>query len=156
MKRTDITNLFPDATDDQIKTLMDINGADVNKVKAQLQETSAELQSVTEELQKLKENNPADELEKAVTKANQLQEELDGIKRADEIRSIREKVAKDLKIPTELLTGETEDDCKAQATAILSFARPTGYPQVRDGGEVRTTGTKTTRDQFSEWFDAQM
>ena len=40
-------------------------------------------------------------------------------------------------VPAELLSGDTEESCTAQAQAILKFAQP-GYPSVRDGGEVAT------------------
>ena len=36
MKRTDITELFPDATAEQIDKLMDLNGQDINKAKGEL------------------------------------------------------------------------------------------------------------------------
>ena len=38
-------------------------------------------------------------------------------------------------VPAGLLSGASEEDCTAQAQAILEFARP-GYPSVRDGGEA--------------------
>ena len=34
MKREEIKTIFPDATDEQLKSVLDINGADVEKVKA--------------------------------------------------------------------------------------------------------------------------
>lgn len=93
------------------------------------------------------------ELQKATEKANALQAELDGIKKANSIRELREKVAKEKNIPASLLTGETEEECTAQADAILSFAKPNAYPVVKDSGEVRGTGKKSTRDQFKEWME---
>lgn len=95
------------------------------------------------------------ELQKATEKAKALQDELDAFKKAESLRTMREKVAHDTGIPVNLLTAESEDACKEQAKQILEFSRPSGYPQVRDGGEVRTSGKKSTRDSFAEWFNNQ-
>ena len=96
------------------------------------------------------------ELQKATDKAKALQEKLDALTKASEIQKVREKIATEMKIPANLLTGDTEDDCKAQAQAILDFAKPTGYPTVKDGGEVGHVGGGSTRDQFAEWFNDQI
>ena len=45
---------------------------------------------------------------------------------------------------------------KAQADAILAFAKPNGYPKLPDGGEVRPGTTSTTRDHFKEWVADQL
>ena len=37
MKRTDITEIFPEATKEQIDKLMGINGADINSAKAEVE-----------------------------------------------------------------------------------------------------------------------
>ena len=95
------------------------------------------------------------ELQKATERATALQGELDALKNAEKIRVMREKVAHDTGVPVTLLTGDSEDACKEQAKNILEFSRPAGYPNVKDGGEVRTTGKRTTRDSFAEWFNNQ-
>ena len=95
------------------------------------------------------------ELQKATEKAKALQDELDAFKKAESLRTMREKVAHDTGVPVTLLTAESEDACKEQAKQILEFSRPSGYPQVKDGGEVRTSGKKSTRDSFAEWFNNQ-
>ena len=95
------------------------------------------------------------ELQKATEKAAALQKQLDALTKANDIRQVRDKVAKDLKVPAELLTGEDEPTCTAQAKAILAFAKQE-TPEVRDGGEVTTSGTRTTADQFAEWVDKAM
>lgn len=155
MKRTDITNLFPEATDEQVKALMDINGADINRVKEQLKEATSQLAEATSQLEAMKNSNTEEELAHERERAQKLADELNGIKTAEKIRGIREKVSKELNVPADLLTAETEEDCTAQANAILSFARPAGYPQVRDGGEVSKTGNLSTRQQFADWFNGQ-
>lgn len=55
--------------------------------------------------------------------------------------------------PAELLTGDTEEACTAQAQAITAFAntqQPAGYPNVRDGGTPLHLPTQAnTADAFS-------
>lgn len=83
-----------------------------------------------------------------------LRKELDEYKTAESIRQIRAKVAAEMEIPENLLTGNTEEDCKAQASAIKAYARP-AYPSVRDGGEPQNTQGQSTRQQFADWLNAQ-
>ena len=92
------------------------------------------------------------ELQKATDKADKLQKELDGLKRDQAIRAIRAKVAGEKGIPEALLTADTEEACAEQADAILAFANPSGYPNVRDGGEVKANGKKTTAEMFADWL----
>lgn len=94
------------------------------------------------------------ELQKAVERANNLEAELNGLKKSETVRQTREKIANETGIPAHLLTGETEEDCKAQAEAIKAFAQPSGYPQVKDGGEVPKTSGGSTKQQFAEYFSA--
>ena len=90
-------------------------------------------------------------MQKANEKAAKLQEQLDTLTRANTLRELRSKVAAATGVPAELLSGDTEESCTAQAQAILKFAQP-GYPSVRDGGEVRNKPTGSTRQQFADWF----
>ena len=51
---------------------------------------------------------------------------------------MRERIASEMGVPADLLRGSSEEDLKAQAAAILDYAKskvPT-YPNVKDGGEV--------------------
>lgn len=114
-----------------------------------------ELKNKAAEYDKLAEANKT-ELQKATDKANALQAKLDAMNKASKIQEVRKKVATEMKIPANLLTGETEEDCKAQATAILEFAKPSGYPNVQDGGEANNSGKTSTRDQFAEWLNSQI
>ena len=91
------------------------------------------------------------ELEKATERANNLEAELTALKKADEVRTMRENVANETGIPVHLLTGATEDECKAQAEAIKAFAQPGGYPKVKDGGEIpKPNGS--TKQQFADFM----
>ena len=124
MKRDEVKALFPDATDEQIDKLMALNGADINKAKGDLDTVKAQLKTAQTELSGLKAQNDQDALTAAQEKAAELQAKLDAIEKDASVRALRAKVSKETKVPAELLTGETEDDCKKQADAILAFANP--------------------------------
>ena len=93
------------------------------------------------------------EIQKMTEKASKLEEELNQMKKAESIREMRAKVSQATGIPANLLTAETEEECQAQADAIKAFAKPSGYPAVRDAGEVPSTSKGTTAQQFAEWFN---
>lgn len=150
MKRDDITALFPDATAEQIDKLMGINGNDINKAKGDLENIKSQLATALADNEQLKNQTNTEELVQAKQLASDLKKELDGMKAAESLRVIREKVAAEKKVPVSLLTGETEEDCASQADSILAFAKPT-YPRVADGGEVSINTKSATRDQFAEW-----
>ncbi len=95
------------------------------------------------------------ELQKAQEKASSLETELNEMKAAKKITEIRSKVAKETGVPAELLHGNDEETCKAQADAIKKFAGPS-YPNVLDGGEPNKPPAGKTRDQFATWFDETM
>ena len=140
MKRTDITELFPEATKEQIDKLMGINGADINAAKAELDTLR---QQLTDQSGK--------DLKKAQDQIATLTAELNGMKTAETIRLTREKVASEKKIPMNLLTGETEEACVKQADEILAFASPK-YPVIKDAGEPHgAPNGASTRDQFADW-----
>ena len=69
MKRTDITKLFPDATDEQINALMDLNGSDINAAKRGVDELKAQLTATKADLENSQKAATAaasaDELKKA-------------------------------------------------------------------------------------------
>lgn len=146
MKRTDITQLFPDAPKETIDKLMDLNGADVNAAKAEVENLKAQLA----EAQK---NKAGEELQKAQQQITQLQTELDGMKAAETIRLTREKVAGEKKVPAHLLTGETEEACAKQADELLAYVQSSkAYPPLPDGGEVPRTPSSTPKQKFAEWL----
>ena len=49
---------------------------------------------------------------------------------------MRNEVSTATGVPANLLTGSTKEECEAQAQAINAYAKPAGYPAVKDGGEV--------------------
>lgn len=111
-----------------------------------------ELKAKADKYDELEEANKS-ELQKAIESRDALQTELDAIKSANAIREIRSKVAEETGVPANLLTADTEESCKEQAEAILGFAKPNTYPNVRDGGEVMKVGKPTTRQQFADWAE---
>lgn len=147
MKRTDITDLFPEAPKEAIDKLMDLNGADVNAAKS-------EIDSLRQQLAEAQNNQGGEELKKAQQQISQLQKELDGMKAAETIRLTREKVAGEKKVPVHLLTGETEEACAKQADELLAYVQSSkAYPTLPDGGEVHNPPKPTTKQQFKEWLD---
>lgn len=83
--------------------------------------------------------------------------ELDALKQANSLRDLRTKVSRDTGVPASLLTGETEDACRAQAAAIVAYAESVApeappYPIICDGGEIPVPQSKMA--QFEEWVDA--
>lgn len=136
MKRADITGLFPEATEEQINALMGINGADINRAKQGADDLRTQLSSANAELESLRKS--AEDLTTAQSRVQELEAELNGLKAAQTISEMRGKVAKSTGVPAELLTGETEEACTAQAQGILDFAK---YPSVPDGGEAHGGGS---------------
>lgn len=109
-----------------------------------------ELKSKASRLDELEEASKT-ELEKEREKAKKLQAELDGIRRAEEVRTIRETVAKETGIPANLLTAEDDAGCREQAEAIRAFAVPAAYPTVKDGGDPQHLSGRATRDEFAQF-----
>lgn len=104
----------------------------------------------------MEEANKTD-LQKEKERADDYQEKYEALKRSVDVQQIRAKVAAETGVPANLLSAETEEECTAQANAILSFAKPDKYPDVKDAGEVRNVGgNKKTRDQFADWFGKQL
>ena len=112
------------------------------------------LKAKASKLDELEEANKS-ELQKATERANSLEAELNELKKANEVRAMREEVANETGIPTNLLTGSTEEECKAQAEAIKAYATPNGYPKVKDGGEIpKPNGS--TKQQFADFMSTIM
>ena len=116
-------------------------------------EKYADYEALKEKATKLDEIEEASktELQKATERAEKLESELTQLKRAEEIRQIRDKVATATGVPASLLSGETEESCTEQAKAIMSFKASSSYPTVKDGGELQTTVKGTAKQQFAEW-----
>ena len=90
-----------------------------------------DLKAKAEEYDKQQEASKS-ELQKAQEKFAKLQAKIDSMEKQEKVRQIRSKAAKDSGVPEELLTGEDEEACKAQAEAILKFAKGNKYPGVKE------------------------
>ena len=148
MKREDITKIFPDATKEQLDSIMAINGSDIQKAKAGSEDLKNQLAEANEKLEQ--QNASAAELERL----KGVEEELNQLKEANSLREMREKVSKATGIPIDLLRGETEEECTAFAGLIRDFAKPAVYPAAPIGGEPGGAGkAPTTAEQFAEWSE---
>lgn len=97
MKREEIKTIFPEATDEQLKAVMDLNGADVEKVKgkitaleAEIKEKKEALDNLSTEFNALKESNATAEDYKAKFEALQ-NENAEKAKQAEADRVAKEK-----------------------------------------------------------------
>ena len=111
-----------------------------------------ELKQKAAEFDKLQEANKT-ELQKATERAEKAEKEIADMKQANSIREIRSKISKETGVPENLLTGNTEDDCKTQAEAIKAYATPKNNFNLPDGGEASGTHKQTAAEQFGEWFN---
>lgn len=91
MKRDDISKLFPDATDEQISALLDINSKDIGKAKGDAGKIQTDLDAANEALKEAQ--NTIAALEAAKGDAEALQKQIDEYKAADEKRKADEKAA---------------------------------------------------------------
>lgn len=99
MKREEIKAIFPDATDEQLKSVMDLNGADVEKAKSkvtaletELKEEKADKEKINTEFEALKTANASGEDWKAKFEALQA-ENVAKEKQAEADRILAEKNA---------------------------------------------------------------
>ena len=90
MKREQITELFPNATKEQIDKIMSLNGADINSAKGELDTLKGQLSTAQGELEKLKKasQQEPDKLKEAADAIKALQTELAGMKQAETLRAI--------------------------------------------------------------------
>ena len=129
---------------------------DVNRIVAKRVAKYADYDELKQKAAKFDEQVEAgkSELQKATEKASSLQAELDALKQAEAIRTMREEVASAKGVPAKLLTGKTAEECEAQAADLLAWAQKSnsGYPKVPDGGDP--TSTKPAREQFADWLNS--
>lgn len=94
-----------------------------------------------------------DDLKAKASQYDTAKAQLDALNSANARRDMIARVAAATGCPAELLTGDTEEACTAQAQAITAFAKsqqPAGYPNVKDGGTPMHLPTQAnTADSFS-------
>ena len=138
---------LPDAA---IDAIMAENGKDINAAKAEVKQMEKDLEKAKADLAAAKNGDP-EELQKAKDEAAQYKNELDGMKLAESLRVMREKVSKAKNIPVYLLTGDTEELCNAQADQILAFAKVPAAPNLPNPGEPGGAAKPNTAQQFADW-----
>ena len=128
---------------------------DVNRIVAKRVAKYSDYETLKEKAAKYDEAEEANksELQKATERADSLQAELNAMKNAEQLRTLREEVSNERGVPANLLTGTTKEECEAQAEQLLNWANPNSYPSVPDGGEPVGAAKKSTRDQFAEHFN---
>lgn len=82
----------------------------------------------------------------------------DALQKDIDTRNARDKVSAETGVPASLLTGDTEEACKAQADAILKWrGDQPKYPSGAGvGGDPSGAGGGSTREQFAEWASAAL
>lgn len=94
-----------------------------------------------------------DDLKAKASQYDTTKAQMDALNSANARRDMIARVAAATGCPAELLTGDTEEACTAQAQAITAFAKsqqPAGYPNVKDGGTPMHLPTQAnTADSFS-------
>ena len=99
MKRTDIKNLFPDATEEQISALLGINGTDINHARQGSDDLRTQLNTANQELETLRGNQES--LTTAQNRVSELEAELNGLKAAQTLNELRGKVSKATGVPAD-------------------------------------------------------
>ena len=131
MKREDIKKIFPDATEEQLKGLLDINTADIGKAKGELEAVKADLE---------KANGTLKEYETTIADMKKSAEGNEDFKKKFE--ELEQRIA-DEKAAAETNKGKGDKDILAALTQdkeyfakdparVPAFSRGTGFA----GGEV--------------------
>lgn len=113
----------------------------------------ADYESLKEKAGKYEElkNSSKTETEKMEEKMAELEKQLNTFTKEKTVGQIRDKVAAEMKVPANLLTGEDEETCKKQAEAILDFAKvKTNYPGTKKN-DTKRQNVSTEDDGMREF-----
>lgn len=97
-------------------------------------------------------------LQGATEKVTALERELTALKNQQKVAEVRARVSRETGVPAELLSGEEEATCKQQAEAILKFAQPATYPDIRKSRAKRSSlpaGSDSMRELAHQMFGAK-
>lgn len=148
---------LPDAI---VDTIMAEHGKDVEAHKTAVTSLTTERDSLQTQLTEAqnKLSGMEDWESKYATDTQALQTQLSALQKDIDTRNIRDKVSAATGVPTNLLTGDTEEACKSQADAILQWQGTLPkYPDATGvGGDPAASGGGATRDQFAEWAAAAL
>ena len=142
MKREEIKTIFPDATDEQLKAVMDLNGTDVEKVKAkvtaleaELKEKKADFDKLNNEFEALKTENASGEDWKAKFEALQA-ENVAKEKQAEADRILAEKNADIEKRFAECVGDKKFSHDAIKSSYLKKFAEALESEEYKGKGDI--------------------
>lgn len=142
MKRDEIKAIFPEATDEQLKAVMDLNGADVEKAKSkatvletELKEKKADFDKLNTEFEALKTANASGEDWKAKFEALQA-ENIAKEKQAEADRILAEKKADTEKRFTECVGEKKFSHDAIRADYLKKFADALESEEYKGKGDA--------------------
>lgn len=95
-----------------------------------------ELKAKASKLDELEEAQKS-ELEKANEKAANYAKQIEEMRKAEEVRVLKEKISDETGVPTSLLNGNTEEEMRMQAEKLAEWRKASQVaPKLKDGGEV--------------------
>lgn len=106
MKREEIKKIFPEATDEQLKSVMDLNGVDVEKAKSKVTALEAELKENKEDFEKL--NAEFDALKTANADGAEWRAKFEALQTENEAREKQAEADRILKEKTENINKRFE------------------------------------------------
>ena len=111
-----------------------------------------DLKAKAAELDKLREAGRS-ELEKAQTAAADYKAKFEALEKQQKAQDARMKVSAEKGVPVNLLTGNTEEECRQQAEKLLQWhSGRQKYPDTGDGGAPQGgSGGGSPRDSFAQW-----
>ena len=119
MKREEIKTIFPDATDEQLKAVMDLNGTDVEKVKAKVTALEAEAKDNKEAFDKL--NSEFEALKSANASGEDWKAKFEALQAenvAKEKQAEADRIAKEKEESDEMLFNEAVGEKKFSHEAV--------------------------------------
>lgn len=96
------------------------------------------------------------ELQKATERAEKLEAELNSLKEAEALNTMKSEISQKTGVPVSLLIADNEEDCKTLAKGIIEFAKTYNYPLLKDSGEIYATSKNTTSQQFADWIQKKI
>lgn len=109
MKREEVKAIFPEATDEQLKSIMDLNGADVEKAKSKVTALEADLKAKKEDFDKL--NTELDALKTSNASADDWKAKFEALQAENE--------AKEKKAEADRILAERNADYEKRFTACV-------------------------------------
>lgn len=109
MKREEIKAIFPDATDEQLSKILDINGADVEKVKAKVTALEADIKDKKDAFDKL--NTEFESLKSSNAGAEEYKSKYEAL--------VAENAAKEKQAEADRILAEKNENIKNRFSTVL-------------------------------------